>query len=365
MKIKIAYVIPQLNFGGAQTMLVRLIKNIDFVKFDVKLFICGKKLSNGIEKEMENIGISYDFLDIDDNVIGMKKVLYKLYAYFCFQKALNEFKPDIVHNHLDNFYSFLYCILNRKKMVFTIHSWPDRLASNKMKYYINTLNRKKSIWLIGVAQTITVRVKEVLLNNNEAVVTIYNPIELEKYKRKNVVSEQFTYLHIGRLTPIKNQALLLNAFSDVLKEKSESRLVIVGDGELRLYLEELTKKLEIQENVSFYGNRIDIPELLSCADAFVLSSDSEACPVTVLEAMASAVPVIATNVGGIHEQLGCDLLLAERKNQESLKNMMILVQTSEKVRETVINSELKQIKEFDARRIGKLHENLYDEIYRM
>jgi L-malate glycosyltransferase len=74
--------------------------------------------------------------------------------------------------------------------------------------------------------------------------------------------------------------------------------VLAGDGPLRDELEALARELKVNERVHFLGIRSDVPELMRAADAFALTSLSEAASLTLLEAMASALPVIATNVGG-------------------------------------------------------------------
>ena len=66
MKIKIACVISQLNFGGAQTMLIRLIKGIDTSKFEIKLFVCGEKLDNSLEQEIDRENIEVEYLDLKE-----------------------------------------------------------------------------------------------------------------------------------------------------------------------------------------------------------------------------------------------------------------------------------------------------------
>lgn len=360
--MRIAYVIPQLNFGGAQTMLVRLVKKINKEKFDIQLFVCGKRLNNTIEKEIKAAGIRCHFLNIDDEGHGFNRLKNKFVAYQKFSRAMTAYDPDIVHDHLDNFYSFMYSILNQKKLVFTIHSWPDRLANKRMKTYLKILNARKDINLVGVANTVTDRAEQVLLANRDALSTIYNPIELENYFHKEQDKNTFDYIHIGRLTPIKNQNMLLHAFAIVKKECGNSRLIIAGDGELRNKLETIAQELNIIDSVSFLGNRADIPELLSQSDVFVLSSNSEACPVTVIEAMASSVAVVATNVGAIAEQIGSDKMLSEKEDTNALAANLILIQKSESLRKEIVAMQNERVIEFDANLVAVQHEKLYEKV---
>jgi glycosyltransferase involved in cell wall biosynthesis len=102
---------------------------------------------------------------------------------------------------------------------------------------------------------------------------------------------------IGRLVKEKNHAHLVRAAAPLLGP--DRRLVIVGDGALRGALRAQVEALPCAAYVHLPGARRDVPALLSSADAFVLSSDSEGLPIGLLEAWAAGLPVVATAVGGI------------------------------------------------------------------
>jgi glycosyltransferase involved in cell wall biosynthesis len=103
---------------------------------------------------------------------------------------------------------------------------------------------------------------------------------------------------VARFEPVKNHELLLRAFSDARQTRSELLLVLVGDGRLRSSLEDLARQLGIAEAVAFVGDQKDTAPWYRAFDAFVLSSHAEGTSMSILEAMASARAVIATNVGG-------------------------------------------------------------------
>jgi glycosyltransferase involved in cell wall biosynthesis len=113
---------------------------------------------------------------------------------------------------------------------------------------------------------------------------------------------------VGRLTSIKNHSLFLEAIRFFLAEKREirGRFLIVGDGELRKDLEEMTKKLALADRVIFTGWIKDLKSFYADLDVLALTSNNEGTPVAVIEAMAAEVPVIATDVGGVRELIsGC------------------------------------------------------------
>lgn len=107
---------------------------------------------------------------------------------------------------------------------------------------------------------------------------------------------------VGGLRPVKGYDVLVRAAAGFLRQGSGSRrLVIVGEGEMREPLRRLAEELGIGGRVMLLGARRDVPELLSAFDVFALSSRSEAFPLSVLEAMATGLPVVATEVGCLSE----------------------------------------------------------------
>lgn len=114
---------------------------------------------------------------------------------------------------------------------------------------------------------------------------------------------------VGRLAPVKNHALFLDAAAKVLAQMPDARFAIVGDGELRADLEAQVDRLGIRGRVTFTGWRRDVVSAYADSDVLVISSVNEGTPFTVIEAMATGCPVVATAVGGIpdfldHGQLG-------------------------------------------------------------
>ncbi|MCS7306650.1 MAG: glycosyltransferase [Thermoguttaceae bacterium] len=108
---------------------------------------------------------------------------------------------------------------------------------------------------------------------------------------------------VAALRPEKNHELFLAAARRVSQTRPQTLFLIVGDGQRRADLEQLAASLGLADRVRFTGTRSDIPEVLSLLDVFVLCSHMEANPLSILEAMASGKPVVATSVGSIPEHL--------------------------------------------------------------
>jgi glycosyltransferase involved in cell wall biosynthesis len=112
-----------------------------------------------------------------------------------------------------------------------------------------------------------------------------------------ITEDDFVWLAVGRLEPQKDFKTLLQAFSKLFN----GRLLIAGEGPMLGELKTDANSLNLKERVKFLGLRKDIPHVLSAVDAFVLSSAWEGLPNVIMEALAAAKPVVATDVGGVRE----------------------------------------------------------------
>ena len=113
---------------------------------------------------------------------------------------------------------------------------------------------------------------------------------------------------VGRLTAIKQHELLLAAAARLVATVPDALFLIAGDGERRTELEALTRSLGIAANVRFLGWRRDLTTVYGATDVFALTSRNEGTPVALIEAMASGVPGVSTNVGGVSHVIESDLV---------------------------------------------------------
>lgn len=361
--IKVAMILPDLNFGGAQTMVIRLIKAINKEKFKVRLFIRDSKQGNIVEKVAEESGIDCVFLNIDENKKHRFVLLHKILAYRNLSRAIKNYNPDLIHSHLELFYTFLFTILNRIPLIVTVHSMPKRIYTKRLKLMISILQYINCLRVVGCSKKTSQEAKLIFNLKEENISTIYNPICLNEYKFGKKSTSDFIFIHIARLNPIKNQDLLLRAFSTI--KKKNVKLWLIGDGNMIESLKSLAKKLNIEEEVTFMGNRGDVANLLSMANVFVLSSDSEACPMTVLEALASGLPVISTDVGGVRELVGDSGILVEARNVDQLSKAMLEIQKPDIYSKMANRTAIQTARKFSDIIIAKKYETLYgDTIFR-
>ena len=118
----------------------------------------------------------------------------------------------------------------------------------------------------------------------------------------------------------KGHADLIHAAADIIKNFPNTKFVLIGDGVERPKLEDMAVRMGLGDAIVFLGSRKDVPELLASSDLFVLPSWAEGLPNSVLEAMASGLPIVATHVGGIPELIEHEVtgLLVPPKNHEAL-----------------------------------------------
>ncbi|MFX0208729.1 MAG: N-acetyl-alpha-D-glucosaminyl L-malate synthase BshA, partial [Candidatus Hodarchaeota archaeon] len=110
-----------------------------------------------------------------------------------------------------------------------------------------------------------------------------------------------TVVHISNFRPIKRTHDIIIAWRDIKTEIPDAQLYLVGNGPEREFMIKFSQKLKLDDSIHFTGVRKDTEAILSQADLFILASELEASPLTLLEAMASGVPIIATQVGGVPE----------------------------------------------------------------
>lgn len=267
---------------------------------------------------------------------------------------------------------------NRPAVISTLHG----LGS------VGTLRRKVANWLlykklfriVGVSHAVR---KDVLESNwglpEGKVVTIQNGLNLGRFlagpqqqeARSQVlpgVSGGCWFGTLGRLSPVKNQRRLIEAFRKVVDTHPDSRLLLAGRGELETGLKSLAESLGIGDHVHFLGFRTDVAEILRALDVFVLPSVREGFGLSMLEAMASGLPVIAARVGGIPE-IFCERpmgKLIEPTDVDGLAAAMteLAALPTHERRALGENARRRALGEFSAKRMVRQYEQLYEEAWR-
>jgi glycosyltransferase involved in cell wall biosynthesis len=203
-----------------------------------------------------------------------------------------------------------------------------RLLNTLIKTYESTMGRcivRRSDHVIAVSNAVAEHARR-MGGHSTRVTVIPNGVDTSLfYPKPDRRSIGPTVIFVGRLVTNKGPETLIRAAPTVLACHPQARFVLVGDGPLRARLQKQVHQLGIEHAVQFLGTRHDVPQLMREAALFVRPSSLEGMPLTVLEAMASALPVVATPVGGTPQVLqdGVNGLLVPVDDSTELANAIV------------------------------------------
>ena len=231
-------------------------------------------------------------------------------------RALIRQSPDAVihtHNAMAHYYAVLASLgLPVKCRINTRHGMGGRTRSGRQEWLYRQSLRGTD-YAVAVCEAARQRFAADGMHPRRALLAVPNGIRLERFRPADDVARQSLVAElglptgsriigtVGRLQPVKDHALLLRAFAKVRVQVPEAALVIVGDGPLRAALEAQAEQAGLSDAVRFMGDRHDVPRLLTGMEVFALTSTSEGYSVALLEACASSLPIVATDVGGNRE----------------------------------------------------------------
>jgi glycosyltransferase involved in cell wall biosynthesis len=189
---------------------------------------------------------------------------------------------------------------------------PVKLLVSKLMHFLGIACSTHSI---AVSRQLDRELKQILRQflllpywiNKHKLRVIYNGIELERFWRHSLPSrdarEEIMVGFVGRLDPKKGVEDLIEAVTELIRRGNRLKLRIVGTGWYREKLEPLVASAGMGEHITFLGHRSDVMIVARDFDIFVLPSLSEGLPISIIEMMATGLPIVATNVGGIPEQV--------------------------------------------------------------
>lgn len=282
--------------GGLETMLMNYYRNIDRskVQFD---FLVHRDFEADYDKEILSLGGKIYHIS---RLIPWSKSYKKELCRFFTEHP--EYK--IVHVHQDCLSSVaLQCAEKCGVPVRIAHSHNSNQDKN-LKYPIKKYYMKK---IPDYATDLFACGKEAgkwMFGNHEFRV-LPNAIDTSRYiftesirnevRKELSIADEFVIGHIGRFNPQKNHDFLIDIFSQIKKQKSNAKLLLVGDGDEISNIKNKVQKLQLNNSVIFTGVRTDVNRLLQAMDVFVFPSLYEGFPVTMVEAQASGIPCIISD----------------------------------------------------------------------
>lgn len=327
MKKGVLILLDALEPGGGENIAVNIaIRLKDSPSYTP--FVCATRAGGELEKKLKASQVPY--------LILQRNYLYQIHKFTSLRKTLAEQKIQIIHAHKtgSNFWgSILGRISQVKAVVAHVHGKTYSWKNIKIEKLVGQLADK----VISVSEFEKRRLVKAGVASAK-IVTIHNGINPTNFKTEpNVATKSQLAIRAeapivgicAGLRPEKNHEVFLYAAREVAN-KRDAYFLIVGDGERRRELEALAVNLGIAERCIFAGFvKEKIADMLSLFDIGVLCSELEAMPLTLLEYMASAKPIVATNVGGIPEviQDGVNGFLVPPRDPHALAQKLLLLLT--------------------------------------
>jgi glycosyltransferase involved in cell wall biosynthesis len=300
-RIKVVHIVPMLSPGGAERVAVHIVRGLDRQRYEASVISFTGRLNCDLDRLLEEAGIEVRYLG--------KRPGFDYRMYYRLPSALNELKPDIVHTHLHVFRYALPFLLLRKKaaLLHTVHNLAEREIEPRLRW-LQRYALKRGVVPVAVAEEVADSLGR--LYGIQRCRVIPNGIPTDRYARPQIPRKEWRaregfeendvlFVCVARFAPQKNHALLVRAFAQGPASNSHAHLVLVGEGALQYQLETQAKSLGVARQVHFLGLRTDIPDVLGATDVFVLSSDYEGNPLSVMEAMAAGLPIVSTAAGGV------------------------------------------------------------------
>lgn len=315
--------ITGLGGGGAEKVVVDLATRMVDLGHQVKIaYLKGEVV---VKPQTDQIELIY---------LGLESLKQAKIAYNNYKNLLDRFEPNVVHAHM--VHANIFARIARKfrpisKLICTAHSNNEGGKARMLAY---RLTHSLAEVTTNVSQSASLSFEQLGAVPKNGITTVYNGIDLDKFRydltarerlvhELNLKQDSILILAVGRFHAAKDYPNLLHAFAKIKKQKASNEiLLIAGDGEERANTEQLIKLLNLQHHVYLLGRRDDIPELMSAADLFVLSSSFEGFGLVVAEAMASNTFVVATDCGGVKEVMGGYGLLVAPQNSQLLSDKL-------------------------------------------
>jgi len=332
-KKNILHLVGSFHQGGSERQAVQLIKLL-CRRGDHNIFVASLNGDGSLRPEVEDIG----FVDIPEFPLTSfydRNMLRQMSAFVKFTRAN---KISVLQTH--DFYTNVFGMLAG-----SIARVPARIAAKRETGMRTSAQRATERQALRLAHRVVVNaeaVKNHLVDSGvsaKKIEVIYNGLDLGKFDsgvadrraslRKLGLPEsennQYVTILANLRSPVKNHRMFIRAASRIRESIPDANFVLAGEGELISEVRAFASEMGLNGNAFFTGRCANVPELLSVSDVCVLSSDSEGFSNSILEYMAAAKPVVATNVGGAGESIvdGETGYLVEPNDHEAMAKFVV------------------------------------------
>lgn len=365
-RYRILYIITQGILGGAQTHIRHLCENLkeDF-EVHVAVGVHGPLVENLSEE-----GVA---VHVVTSLVRPISLFKDIDGFRELKMLIKSVKPDLISTH-----SSKAGVLGRLAaktcgipVIFTAHGWAftEGVPTTKRNMYI-WAERFAAKWadkIICVSDNDRKLALDYGVATEDHLITIHNGMPFISGTFNNNKGEEdktVEFIMVARFSEPKDHQLLLHAIQQI-NSQNDYTFSLVGDGELLEKTRNLCFQLNIEEKVRFLGSRQDVPELLAGADVFVLTSNWEGLPRSIIEAMRAELPVIASDVGGVSELVeeGVTGYLVPRGDAETLRaRLEILIDNPELRQQMGMAGYERFIEKFTFDRMLKETVKVYEEV---
>lgn len=370
-KIRVLQTIRQGLIGGGETHVLSLVGQLDTTRFHpiVLSFTDGPMID-----QLRKMGVEH-------HVIPSLKA-FDLMQWRKVKELLQEEDIDIVHAHGSRAASNLFFPARALKipLLYTIHGWSFHDDQPFMVKQLRVFSER--FLTANMQRNISVSASnfetgKAHFSNFQSTI-INNGIDLNRFNPENAAKDIRSELNIpahhtlvgfiARMTAQKDPLTMIRAFAQVLQQRKDTTLLMVGEGELRADMERLVNELGIQEHVIFQPFRQDVPDILQATDIYCLPSLWEGMPIGLLEAMAMKNAVVVTNVDGSREIIqhmknGC---MVEARNTAMLSDTILNLIGGKDLREKLQNAALATVRQnFSVVEMTARVEQLYEEVLQL
>ena len=365
-KKQIAFFINSMSGGGAEKVVQLLTEQlIKDKESDIILILLENKITYQLPK---NIKIIHLFSHLDN---CLQKFIGLLYGSIKLKSIIKRYKVQIIISSLErsNFINVITKFIGSPhKAIISEHTNPEytyggRTLKNSIVIFLLKLLYSKADRIIAVSNGVKKTLIKVFKIDEGKIQVIYNPCDINKIKKLSMEKVEYPWFNekmpiiitMGRLIESKGHGKLIQTFAEI-KKQIPSRLVIIGEGNLRKQLERLTVKFGVEKDIAFLGWQENPYKYMSKSNLFVLSSNSESFGIVLVEAMACGVPVVSFDCeSGPREILdnGEYGILVPVGDIEGLSEAVINILKNNDLREKIIQRAKKRVHIFNTKDIAK------------
>ena len=310
--MRILHVINSLLVGGAERSLVHSAKALEALDCEVE--VCTIFHGGPFADEIRAAGLQVHNLGVDPGFAQFRASRkYDPRSVPRLARLINRGRYDIVHSHLfpTNYITAAARLVCRgPRFVVTEHNVFNRRRRGRIFRVLESALYSRYDAIVAVSAEVGESLAAWQPQVAPRMLVIPNAVQIEEGRSRSAAAEKLRtalgleqaesiVLFVGRLEHPKGPDILLSALPALFAARPRARALFVGDGSMRQQCNELLVELSLTDKATLLGARKDIRDLMALADLVVLPSRWEGLPLTLLEALAMATPVVATNVGGV------------------------------------------------------------------